>query len=127
MITGIGVDLVDIRRIDRMIMRFGDQFLDRYFTPDEKNFCFLRSRSPESFAKMFAIKEATFKAISLKNRSIFLKDIEVLHDDSGKPSVVLHGEALSQTKLISGKSVSIEVSVTDEIPYCCAFVVIQRF
>ncbi len=125
MIVGIGVDILDIRRIEGIIERQGDRFIRKIFTDSEIKFCYSRLRVHESFSKIFAIKEAVIKAISSVS-GLKWHDIEVFHDKNGKPCVRLYNIAIDNLlKRINGKSFVIEVSVSDEIPYVCAFVVIE--
>lgn len=123
MIIGIGVDILDIKRIQHLFQKFENQFEQKFFTSQEIKFCKKRKTVVESFAKMFSIKEAVIKAISDAS-GIFWHDIEIFHDDNGKPYVKLAGNAL---KNLSKKSenFNIEVSVSDEPPYVTAFVVIE--
>jgi holo-[acyl-carrier-protein] synthase len=125
MIFGIGVDILDTRRFEGVISRQKERFISKIFTLQEREFCSRRLRVNESFSKIFSIKEAVLKAIS-NTSGIFWKDIEVFHDQNGKPFVELKNAALANliTK-INGRSFVIEVSVSDEIPYVCAFVVID--
>jgi holo-[acyl-carrier protein] synthase len=125
MILGIGVDILDTRRFDGVISRQGERFINKIFTMQEREFCARRLRSNESFAKIFSIKEAVIKAIS-NTSGMFWHDIEVFHNKKGKPFVELKNAALSNLKSrINDKSFVIEVSVSDELPYVCAFVVID--
>jgi holo-[acyl-carrier protein] synthase len=125
-ILGIGVDLVDARRISRLIHRFGCRFLGRYFTPDEIRFCMGRCKAIESFSTTFAVKEATFKAFSIKGKGLMLRSVEVCHFENGKPFVKLDDVALSiALSEFSVDSFKIEISVSDEIPYACAFAVVH--
>lgn len=121
MIIGTGVDILDIRRIEGIIFRQGQRFIQKIYTLQEQNFCRRRLRKTESFAKIFAVKEAVIKAISDVS-GIFWKDIEVFHDINGKPFVKLRNAALSKFK---NQSFSIEISVSDEPPYVCAFAIIE--
>jgi len=86
----LGIDIVEISRIEQDIARWGETFLDRLFTPAEKE----RYRDrPESLAARFAAKEAAVKALGCKE--IIYQDIEVVNDSAGKPSIALHGRAKS--------------------------------
>lgn len=125
MIIGIGVDMADTRRIDSSFNKFKEVFLNRIFTKSEIEFCLKRKRYIESFTKMFSIKEAILKAIS-NTSGIFWKDMEIFHDENGKPFVKLYNKALKNIEAkTKGKPFNVEVSVSDEIPYVCAFVVIE--
>lgn len=125
MIAGIGVDLLDIRRLEKVILRQGDRFLKKIYTEQEREFCEKRIKSIESFAKIFSIKEAIIKAISNVS-GVFWHDIEVFHNENGKPFVRLKNSALKNLLIkIKDKSFAVEVSVSDEIPYVCAFAIIE--
>ncbi|WP_298727914.1 holo-ACP synthase [uncultured Ferrovibrio sp.] len=129
MIIGIGSDLIDIRRIEKTIARFGDRFLDRVFTPVEKSRSERRSLTRiESYAKRFAAKEACSKALGTGFRKgVFWRDMGVVNLTSGKPSMALTGGALArlQTLLPPGYEAQIDVSLTDEPPLAQAIVIIS--
>ena len=94
MILGIGSDLVDIRRIDQTLERFGDRFLDRIFTPLEREKSDRRAARAASYAKRFAAKEACAKALGTGFRkSVYWRDMGVVNDPSGRPSLKLTGGA----------------------------------
>ena len=96
MIYGIGIDIVNIRRIGRVIDRWGTRFINRVFTTREISFCFQRPRSVSSLALRFAAKEAFSKAIGLGMRGgIRWRDIEVVQNPNGRPDLNVTGEALS--------------------------------
>ena len=96
MIYGIGVDLVNIRRVGRVIDRWGARFINRIFTEQEINFCFQRPKSVSSLALRFAAKEAFSKAIGLgMKKGIRWRDIEIVHHPSGRPDLNVTGKALS--------------------------------
>ncbi|MDR3224093.1 MAG: holo-ACP synthase [Holosporales bacterium] len=123
MILGLGVDIVDINRIERLANRFPERFRSKLFTGREVEFCDRRKEAVASFAKIFAIKEATVKAIS-DIHGIGWKDVEVTHDSNGKPLVNLFGNALENSmKKVDG--FSILASVSDEKNYAVALVVIE--
>ena len=94
MVIGTGIDIVDINRIERLMARWGDVFLDRVFTEKEIIWCQRRTRPPECFAIRFAAKEAFLKAIGWGLRNgIQWTDIEVENDLMGKPSFSFHRKA----------------------------------
>ena len=95
MIVGLGIDVVDIARVERMIERKGDRMLARLFTKDERAYC-SRMRFPaKHFAVRLAAKEAAFKALSgtIAAREIGWSDMEVVSDAHGRPALCLHGRA----------------------------------
>ena len=125
MIYGIGVDLVNINRIEKVLNRWGDRFVGRVFTHDEAALCMTRAAPPSSFALRFAAKEAFSKAIGLGMRKgIAWRDIEVFHFDGGKPGLRLYGRAsdICREKHISG----ISLSLSDDGDYGVAMVVLEK-
>ena len=129
MIIGIGSDLIDIRRVERTIERFGDRFLDRIFTPVEKARSERRQLTRiDSYAKRFAAKEACSKALGTGFRKgVFWRDMGVVNLTGGKPSMALTGGALArlQSLLPPGCEAQIDVSLTDEPPLAQAIVIIS--
>ncbi len=128
MIIGIGNDLCDIRRIERTIERFGDRFLQRVFTAEERRKAFSRAHAARTFAKRFAAKEAASKALGTGFRhGVHLKDIGVVNDPSGRPTLSLTGGAGARlAKLIpTGFKARIDVTLTDEYPLAQAIVIIS--
>ena len=124
MIIGTGVDILDYRRIERLYDKFADKFTKKIFTTQEIEFCQKRRLFIQSIAKMFSIKEAVIKAISNVS-GIFWHDIEIFHDKNGKPFIKLSGKALEKVQL-KADAFNIEVSVSDEPPYICAFVILEK-
>lgn len=130
MIIGLGTDLVDIRRIERSITRFGASFCDRIFTAQERDLCDSRTGNKRisAYAIRFAAKEACSKALGTGLRQgVFWKDMQVKHMSGGKPYMVLSGGALKrlETLVPSGKTPQIDVSLTDEYPYAMAVVIVS--
>jgi holo-[acyl-carrier protein] synthase len=125
MILGIGVDLVDSRRIEKAIDDLGQKFLDRVFTQEEQAFCQNRTKFIQSFSKVFAAKEAVLKAIS-HTQGIHWQHIQIKHLPSGKPYVELTEKALvNYQELVGVGGGHIHLSITDDPPYAQAFVVIE--
>jgi holo-[acyl-carrier protein] synthase len=125
MILGIGTDLVFCPRFEKIYNRTGYKFFERIFTEKERERCDARLKRFESYGKVFAAKEAYLKAAG-NNRDVRWKDIEILHNDLGKPYIHLTGAALDRLEelLPSGYKAKIELSITDEPPYAQAFVVL---
>ncbi len=95
MIIGIGNDIIDIRRIEKTIARFGDKFIQRIYTPIEQKKSDARANRAASYAKRYAAKEACSKALGTGFRAgIFWKDMGVVNLPSGKPTMALTGGAL---------------------------------
>ena len=125
---GIGSDLLDIRRIEKTISRFGDRFKNRIFTKNEINKCEKRLDKFECYAKRFAAKEAASKALGTGFRKgVFWKDLEVVNLPSGKPTIKFHGNSLIHLNslLPSESNLSIDLTITDEYPYAQALVIIS--
>ena len=102
MIIGIGSDLIDIRRVEKVLDRYGARFVDRCFTLTEKQKAERRrggGRRVDTYAKRFAAKEAMSKALGTGfSRGVYMRDIGVVNDSGGKPSFVLTGGALAWLK-----------------------------
>lgn len=130
MIIGIGTDLVDIRRIEKSMNRFGKKFLDRIFSESEQAFCDSRKgrKQTSAYAMRFAAKEACSKALGTGFRQgVFWCDLQVGHLSSGKPVMMLSGGAAERLDSLTpdGNTPQIDVSLTDEYPYAMAVVVIS--
>lgn len=129
MIIGLGSDLIDIRRIEKTIERFGDRFLNRIFTPVERTRSDRRQLTRiESYAKRYAAKEACSKALGTGFRKgVFWRDMGVVNLSGGKPSMALTGGALARLESIlpAGYEAQIDVSLTDEPPLAQAIVIIS--
>jgi holo-[acyl-carrier protein] synthase len=127
MILGLGSDLIDIRRIEQAIERFGDRFLDRIFTEAERRKCDRRANRAASYARRFAAKEACAKALGTGFRhSVFWRDMGVINLASGQPCLRLTGGALQRLDEITpaGMTARLDVSLTDEPPMAQAVVII---
>jgi holo-[acyl-carrier protein] synthase len=127
MIIGLGSDLVDVRRIEQVIARHGDRFIDRIFTPVERRKAERRARSVETYAKRFAAKEACSKALGTGFRAgVFWRDMGVVNLPSGRPTMALTGGALARLKAITpaGHEARIDLTITDEGPLAHALVII---
>lgn len=128
MILGVGSDLIDIRRIEKAIERFGDRFLDRIFTEDERRRCDRRGATRvASYARRFAAKEAAAKALGTGFRNgVFWRDLGVVNLPSGQPTLHMTGGAARRLEALRppGMSVRLDVSLTDEPPLAQAVVII---
>jgi holo-[acyl-carrier protein] synthase len=127
-IVGIGNDLVDIRRIEKSLERFGDRFIQRVFTETEQKRSEGRAGRAASYAKRFAAKEACAKALGTGLRlGVFWRDMGVINLRGGKPTLHLTGGALARLQTITpaGMSPQIDLSLTDEYPMAQAFVIIS--
>jgi holo-[acyl-carrier protein] synthase len=127
-IIGIGTDLVDVRRIERVIARHGERFLQRIYTPTERALAERRANRAATYAKRFAAKEACAKALGTGFRDgIFFRDLGVVNLPSGRPTMELTGAALARLRdmIPQGYSARIDIAITDEYPMAQAFVVIS--
>ena len=129
MILGLGSDLIDIRRIERTIERFGGRFLERIFTEEE---CRRAERRPltraATYAKRFAAKEACSKALGTGFRSgVFWRDLGVINLASGQPTLALSGGAAERLKQMvpAGMTARIDLTMTDDHPWAEAVVIIS--
>jgi holo-[acyl-carrier protein] synthase len=127
MILGLGSDLIDIRRIEQVIERFSDRFLDRIFTDVERRKCDRRENRAASYARRFAAKEACAKALGTGFRhGVFWRDLGVINLPSGQPTMRLTGGALRRLAEITpaGMMARLDVTLTDEPPIAQAVVII---
>ncbi|HZV21431.1 MAG TPA: holo-ACP synthase [Hyphomicrobiales bacterium] len=128
MIIGIGSDMIDIRRIEKAIERYGGRFLDRIFTETERLKSDRRAERTASYAKRFAAKEACAKALGTGlRRGIFWRDMGVVNLPSGQPTMQLTGGAAKRLlELIpEGHKPQIHLSITDDFPTAQAIVIIS--
>jgi holo-[acyl-carrier protein] synthase len=127
-IIGLGNDLIDIRRVEKSIARFGDRFLSRIFTDLERAKSDKRNQRAASYAKRFAAKEACSKALGTGlRRGVFWRDMGVVNLPGGKPTMKLTGGALKRLQQITppGHDALIELTITDDFPLAQAIVIIQ--
>lgn len=128
MIIGLGSDLIDIRRVEKSIERFGERFTHRCFTDVERAKSDGRKNRAASYAKRFAAKEACSKALGtgLAN-GVFWKDMGVVNLPGGKPTMILTGGAAERLSemMPADHEAAIHLTITDEYPYAQAFVIIE--
>ncbi len=132
MIIGIGSDLIDIRRVEKVIERHGERFLDRIFTEAERAKAERRAKAPRSFvatyAKRFAAKEACSKALGTgMYQGVWWRDMGVVNLPGGRPTMKLTGGALARLESLipPGHEARIDLTITDDWPLAQAFVVIS--
>ena len=128
MILGIGNDVIDIRRIEKAIERYGDRFLHRIFTETERARSEGRLGRAASYAKRFAAKEACAKALGTGlRRGVFWRDMGVVNLRSGRPTLVLTGGAALQLERITprGYEPHVHLTLTDDFPLAQAVVIIS--
>jgi len=134
MIIGIGSDLIDIRRIAKVIERHGDRFLDRIFTDAERAKAETRAKNHNmvvaTYAKRFAAKEACAKALGTGiRRGVWWRDLGVINLAGGRPTMQLTGGAAARLEQLTpaGLEPRIDLSITDDWPLAQAFVIISAF
>jgi len=128
MIIGLGSDLIDIRRIENSIDRFGDRFVKRLFTDVEQAKSDRRKLRAASYAKRFAAKEACSKALGTGIAGgVFFKDMGVVNLPSGKPTMHLTNGAATRLQAMMPENCEpvIHLTITDDFPLAQAFVIIE--
>ncbi|MFT5486939.1 MAG: holo-[acyl-carrier protein] synthase [Paracoccaceae bacterium] len=128
MIIGIGSDLIDIRRVEKTLERFGERFTNRCFTETEREKSDRRRLRAASYAKRYAAKEACSKALGTGFREgVFWRDLGVINLPGGKPTMQLTGGALKRLESMTpeGMDIQIDLTITDEPPIAEAMVIIS--
>ena len=129
MIIGLGNDMVDIRRIEGTLERFGDRFVQRIFTEVEQRKSERRAQRAASYAKRFAAKEACAKALGtgVPRRGVHWRSMGVVNLPSGKPTMALTTGAAARLAQITppGMDVQIDITLTDDYPWAQAIVIIS--
>jgi len=128
MIIGLGSDLIDIRRLEKTLERFGQKFIDRVFTDVEQMKSERSAERVASYAKRFAAKEACAKALGTGlTHGVFWRDMGVVNLASGQPTMKLTGGALKRLADITpkGTEAQIALTITDEYPVAQAVVIIS--
>lgn len=124
MIAGMGIDLVEVRRIDRLLRKWGDRFTGRYFAPGEVAYCDRKARPGIHYAARFAAKESFLKSLGIGlGMGVRLRDIEVSRDSRGKPALVLHGKASSM--LAERGVTAVHLTLTHTAEHAAAAVVLE--
>lgn len=128
MIIGLGSDLIDIRRVEKSLARFGERFTQRIFTEIEQAKSDRRKERAASYAKRFAAKEACAKALGTGlARGVFWRDMGVVNLPGGKPTMHLTNGAARRLEAITppGSRAVIHLTITDDFPLAQAFVIIE--
>ena len=128
MIVGVGSDLIDNRRMENTLQRFGPRFVARIFTDIEQARSERKPDRAASYAKRFAAKEACAKALGTgMRRGVFWKDMGVVNARSGQPTLALTGGAARRLAelLPPGHVGVLHLSLTDDHPWAQAFVIIE--
>ncbi len=129
MIIGIGIDICDIRRIEKSLAEFGDRFTHRVFTEVERRTADRRRQRAPTYAKRFAAKEACAKALGtgVPRRGVHWRHMGVINLPTGKPTFALTGGAAERLARLTppGMSSFVHLTITDEYPYAQAQVIIE--
>ena len=124
MILEIGVDLVEVKRIKDICLKWGARFEQRVFTPREIAYCNGKKSRYQSLASRFAAKEAAFKALGTGwCLGLRWQDVEVVNDSFGKPNIILNGEAQQRAELMGVQKVMVSLSHTKQHAVACVVLV----
>jgi holo-[acyl-carrier protein] synthase len=124
MVIGMGTDLIETRRVQESMERFGERFLERIFTAGEIAYCMRKKNAAESFAARFAAKEAGAKALGTGiSRGVSWKEFEVKREPSGKPTLSLSGRAAELAGTMGIRRV--ELSLTHSRELAMAVVLVE--
>ena len=127
LVIGLGNDIIDIRRIEQSLARYGQRFIDRVFTEIEVERSERRAARAASYAKRFAAKEACAKALGTGfRRGVFWRDMGVVNLPTGRPTLALTGGALIRLREITPATFlsRIDLTITDDYPWAQAIVLI---
>lgn len=120
MTKGLGIDIIEVARIEKAILRYEKKFLDRIFTLKEQAYCQKHKISARHFSGRFAAKEAIVKALGTGiNKDIGWTDIEILNDEKGKPIVNLSANI---AKLFNNPTIQISISHCKEYATAVALI-----
>ena len=116
MVLGLGTDLIETKRLQESIDRFGDRFLERIFTEDEIAYCMRKKNAAESFAARFAAKEAAAKALGTGiSRGVSWKEFEVRREASGRPTLHLSGRAAELAGVMGVRQIQLSLTHSREL------------
>jgi holo-[acyl-carrier protein] synthase len=125
MIYGIGIDLVENDRIEKIIQKWGEKFLSRVFSDREIAYCGRYAQASIHYGARFAVKESFLKAIGIGlGRGVKLLEIEVVNEESGKPELMLSGGA--QDFFVKAGIEKIHLSITHTKNYASAMVLLEK-
>ena len=123
MIIGTGIDIVDVGRIENLLLKYGDRFLQRIFTPDEIVYCNGKSNPPENLAARFAAREAMVKAVGAGfTKGMRFHDVSVKMN-KGRPEIMLSGLLMEIVQSAGIKK--IHLSISHERKYAVALVILE--
>jgi holo-[acyl-carrier protein] synthase len=116
MIVGTGIDLTEIERIERSLVRYGARFLTRIYTQAEQAYCLRKRNAAESLAARFAAKEAAAKALGTGiSQGVSWLEIEVVRERSGRPALVFHGRAQEFARRLGVARASLSLTHTGQM------------
>jgi len=126
-ILGVGIDIVNIKRIEKILKRKNNKFKTKVFSKNEITYCKKKKYPGSFYAKRFAAKEALVKALGTGFRQgMLFKNIEVTNNKHGKPSIKLKGNTLTLLKKrTKNKKYQIDLSLSDDLPWAQAIVIIS--
>ena len=125
MIVGTGIDIAEVPRIAESIARFGERFLRRVYTEGEIRYCDSKANRVERYAARFAAKEAAMKALGTGwNHGVRWRDIEVVRQPGGRPTIRFHGKAAEIAAQLGANNVALSLSHTPE--QAIASVILER-
>ncbi|MCK6603955.1 MAG: holo-ACP synthase [Ignavibacteriaceae bacterium] len=122
MVIGIGVDIIEIDRIRSSIEKFGDSFLRKIFTDGEIEYCRDKGSKYTHYAGRFAAKEAVYKALSEFIPDLWWKDIEVVNDDAGRPSIRRFGKIQE----FLGENYDLKISISHSHRDAVCYAILQN-
>jgi holo-[acyl-carrier protein] synthase len=116
MIIGSGIDLVEIKRIQRSIDRYGTRFLNRIYTAREQAYCLRKRNAAESFAARFAAKEAGAKALGTGiNHGVNWLEIEVVRERGARPMLQFYGRAAAFATHLGARRAALSITHTTDV------------
>src|ERR1700737_2518800 len=114
LIVGMGVDIAEVQRIQAAIQRHGEVFLRRIYTPAERDYCDRFKNKFERYAGRFAAKEAAMKALGTGWRAgVRWVDLEVVREESGRPTMVISGQAGKIAQKLGVKRIALSITHTE--------------
>ena len=121
MVIGIGIDIIEIERVQKSVEKYGEQFLNKIYTQTELDYSLNKPNKYQHLAARFAAKEAVFKALTTGwNKDVGWQDIEIYNESNGMPLVKLRGEL--ESFLTNGKSLKISMSHSRDYVACVAII-----
>lgn len=125
MIYGMGTDLVEVSRIEKILKRWGEKFIARVYSPIETRYCKTKAFPSIHFAARFAAKESFLKSLGIGlGMGVSLKDIEVVNNEQGRPVMKLHRGA--ENRLREAGVTGVHVSVTHTRTHASAVVILEK-